>query len=54
MIGAVERHWFEDLADHMGPAYLRYSFTKGTVAEVDASVDLLGLSPGMASRSGWS
>ncbi|MEI2817614.1 MAG: class I SAM-dependent methyltransferase [Microthrixaceae bacterium] len=48
MTGAVERHWFEDLADHMGPAYLRYSFTKGTVAEVDALVDLLGLSPGMS------
>ena len=24
------RH-FEPLADHMGPAYLRYSFTKGTL-----------------------
>ena len=28
-------HWFEELADHMGVAYLRYSFTKGTVKEVD-------------------
>jgi SAM-dependent methyltransferase len=39
-------HWFEDLADHMGEAYLRYSFTKGTVQEVDHIVDALGLSPG--------
>lgn len=40
-------HWFERLADHMGPAYLRYSFTMGTVAEVDALIDALGLQPGM-------
>ncbi|MEL6893265.1 MAG: class I SAM-dependent methyltransferase [Actinomycetota bacterium] len=39
-------HWFEELADHMGPAYLRYSFTKGTVQEVDHLVDALGLEPG--------
>ena len=39
-------HWFEDLADHMGEAYLRYSFTKGTVQEVDHIVEALGLSPG--------
>lgn len=39
-------HWFEELADHMGAAYLRYSFTKGTVQEVDALVDALGLEPG--------
>lgn len=39
-------HWFEDLADHMGEAYLRYSFTKGTVQEVDHIVDALGLTPG--------
>ena len=38
-------HWFEELADHMGPAYLRYSFTKGTVKEVDALVARLGLQP---------
>ncbi|MEZ5381978.1 MAG: class I SAM-dependent methyltransferase [Microthrixaceae bacterium] len=41
-------HWFEGLADHMGPAYLRYSFTKGTVREVDSLMELLGLEPGMA------
>ena len=40
-------HWFEALADHMGPAYLRYSFTKGTEQEVDQLVELLGLEPGM-------
>jgi cyclopropane fatty-acyl-phospholipid synthase-like methyltransferase len=39
-------HWFEELADHMGSAYLRYSFTKGTVQEVDHIVDVLGLAPG--------
>ena len=40
-------HWFEDLADHMGPAYLRYSFTKGTSQEVGFLVEELGLEPGM-------
>lgn len=39
-------HWFEALADHMGPAYLRYSFTKGTEQEVAALVDILGLEDG--------
>lgn len=39
-------HWFEDLADHLGPAYLRYSFTYGTEQEVDFLVDALGLAPG--------
>ncbi len=39
-------HWFEALADHMGSAYLRYSFTKGTDQEVDTLVELLGLSAG--------
>jgi len=32
---ADREHWFEDLASHMKAAYLRYSFTKGTVQEVD-------------------
>lgn len=40
-------HWFEAMADHMGPAYLRYSFTKGTEQEVDFLIDALGLHPGM-------
>jgi SAM-dependent methyltransferase len=39
-------HWFETLADHLGPAYLRYSFTKGTDQEVAFLVDALGLAPG--------
>jgi 2-polyprenyl-3-methyl-5-hydroxy-6-metoxy-1,4-benzoquinol methylase len=32
---ADREHWFEDLASHMKAVYLRYSFTKGTVQEVD-------------------
>jgi SAM-dependent methyltransferase len=44
---AGDRHWFEDIADHLGPAYLRYSFTMGTDQEVDFLVDVLGLRPGM-------
>ena len=39
-------HWFEAMADHLGPAYLRYSFTKGTDQEVGFLVDLLGLAEG--------
>lgn len=35
------------MADHMGSAYLRYSFTKGTRQEVDHVIEVLGLSPGM-------
>jgi SAM-dependent methyltransferase len=34
------------LAEFMGPAYLRYSFTKGTEQEVDFLVEVLGLGPG--------
>ncbi len=39
-------HWFEGVADHLGDAYLRYSFTYGTVREVDVLVDVLGLTEG--------
>ena len=39
-------HWFEPIADHLGRAYLRYSFTKGTRQEVDGVVEMLGLHPG--------
>ena len=39
-------HWFEDLADHLGSAYLRYSFTKGTEQEVEFLIDVLDLAPG--------
>lgn len=39
-------HWFEDVADHLGAAYLRYSFTKGTEQEVAFLVDHLRLEHG--------
>ncbi len=39
-------HWFEPLAQHMGEAYLRYSFTKGTENEVDFIVKALSLDAG--------
>jgi SAM-dependent methyltransferase len=39
-------HWFEALADHLGRAYLRYSFTRGTANEVAFLVEVLGLEPG--------
>ena len=39
-------HWFEPIAEHLGEAYLRYSFTKGTAQEVEFLVDVLGLEPG--------
>ncbi|HEY6533561.1 MAG TPA: methyltransferase domain-containing protein [Acidimicrobiales bacterium] len=42
----VGTHWFEALADHLGEAYLRYSFTKGTENEVAFLVDVLGLGTG--------
>lgn len=40
------KHWFEPVAEHLGEAYLRYSFTKGTEQEVGFLVDTLGLEPG--------
>ena len=43
----LERHWFEDVADHLGPAYLRYSFTMGTKQEVDFLINELELVAGM-------
>ncbi|HEY8524142.1 MAG TPA: class I SAM-dependent methyltransferase [Acidimicrobiales bacterium] len=39
-------HWFEPVADHLGSAYLRYSFTKGTEQEVEALAAALDLRPG--------
>lgn len=45
-MSAPRDHWFEDLADHLGAAYLRYSFTRGTANEVAFLVDALGLAPG--------
>ena len=46
MPGGIGGHWFEEVADHLGGAYLRYSFTYGTVSEVDAIVAALELTPG--------
>lgn len=43
---SVGSHWFESAAEHMGAAYLRYSFTRGTDQEVAFLVDELGLTPG--------
>jgi SAM-dependent methyltransferase len=46
--GLADRdHWFEPIADHLGAAYLRYSFTKGTRQEVEFLIPALGLEPGM-------
>jgi SAM-dependent methyltransferase len=39
-------HWFEPMADHLGRAYLRYSFTKGTANEVAFLIDVLDLGAG--------
>ena len=47
MSSEVGSHWFEPMADHMGSAYLRYSFTKGTVQEVDHIISMLNLKAGM-------
>jgi SAM-dependent methyltransferase len=42
----VTDHWFEPIAQHLGEAYLRYSFTKGTRQEVEFLVATLGIAPG--------
>ena len=44
--GAGSGHWFEEVAEHLGEAYLRYSFTYGTVQEVDFLVEALALEGG--------
>jgi len=44
---APHDHWFEPVAEHLGAAYLRYSFTKGTAQEVDFLVQVLELEAGM-------
>lgn len=38
--------YFEEVAERLGSAYLRYSFTKGTAQEVEFLVDLLDLPQG--------
>ena len=45
MSGPPSSDWFRPLADHLGSAYLRYSFTKGTEQEVGFLVEALGLGP---------
>jgi SAM-dependent methyltransferase len=40
-------HWFDAIAEFLGPAYLKNAFTKGTEQEVDFLVDALTLDPGM-------
>lgn len=42
-MNAADKHWFEGVARHLGGAYLRYSFTKGTVQEIDFLETALGL-----------
>ena len=44
--GEGHDHWFEPIAEHLGSAYLRYSFTKGTRQEIDHLVEALELRPG--------
>lgn len=44
----VAEHWFEEIADHLGVAYLRYSFTMGTEQEAGFLVEALDLRPGMS------
>lgn len=44
--GPDQRHWFEPVADHLGEAYLRYSFTRGTGAEVDGILAIAELESG--------
>jgi SAM-dependent methyltransferase len=39
-------HWFEPVAEHLGSAYLRYSFTTGTEQEVRFLLDHLGIGAG--------
>jgi SAM-dependent methyltransferase len=36
-------HWFEPIANFLGDAYLRYSFTKGTEQEIDVLLALMHL-----------
>ena len=40
-------YWFDAIATHLGTAYLRNAFTKGTEQEVEFLVGALGLGPGM-------
>jgi SAM-dependent methyltransferase len=46
-VRVTDQHWFDAVAEFLGPAYLRNAFTKGTEQEVDFLVGVLGLEPGM-------
>ena len=41
----VPEHWFREIGDYLGEAYLRYSFTYGTKQEVDFLIANLALEP---------
>lgn len=43
----IPSHWFQPLAEFLGPAYLRNAFTKGTEQEVGFLWEALRLEPGM-------
>jgi ubiquinone/menaquinone biosynthesis C-methylase UbiE len=43
----TDAHWFDAVADFLGPAYLRNAFTMGTDQEVDFLVEAFALEPGM-------
>jgi SAM-dependent methyltransferase len=43
----IDGREFRALADHAGPAYLRYSFTRGTAQEVRFLTQVLDLRPGL-------
>lgn len=47
VVRTVGDHWFEPVAQHMGRAYLRYSFAQGTVQEIDFLIGALDLTHGM-------
>lgn len=44
---APRREWYLPVAAHLGEAYLRYGFTRGTAQEVDFLWEELGLQAGM-------
>lgn len=45
-LGCPDGPWFNEVAEFLGTAYLRNSFTKGTEQEVGFLVEQLGLEPG--------
>jgi cyclopropane fatty-acyl-phospholipid synthase-like methyltransferase len=45
-LGFPDGPWFNEIAEYLGPAYLRNSFTMGTTNEIDFLVTQLELGPG--------